>query len=90
MSNEHLTDYQPGDAPVPVHTRVVYRGSTFEVVGHGQPREGTPDPETHYPDGVAYELHDVSLPKKPDSGGWAQQVRRRSFFRAEPQKPPQQ
>jgi hypothetical protein len=80
MSNEHLTDYQPGDAPLPVGTVVEYRGRAFDVTEHEAPREGTPDPEVNYPDGVAYVLWPVGVERKFGNRGQSfSQVRRRSL-----------
>jgi hypothetical protein len=79
MSNEDRTDYTPGDPPVPVGSIVEYRDGEYEVVAYQDPREGTPDPEVHYPDGVAYLVHIAGQPKKFGSEGWVSGVRRRSF-----------
>lgn len=44
--------------PYPAGTVVDYRGShshgRYVVTGHEKPRDGIPDPEVQYPDGVAY------------------------------------
>jgi hypothetical protein len=44
--------------PYPAGTIVDYHGShshgRYVVTGHEVPRDGTPDPDVHYPDGVAY------------------------------------
>ncbi|MEV7675057.1 hypothetical protein [Streptomyces sp. NPDC088752] len=80
MSNEHLTDYQPGDFPVPVGVVVEYQGRDWEVVDREKPREGTADPETNYPDGAAYVLCPLDVDRKSgnlDQAMW--QVHRRSF-----------
>ncbi|MEU9405544.1 hypothetical protein AB0E08_07555 [Streptomyces sp. NPDC048281] len=78
MSNEHLTDYQPGDEPVAPGTVVVYRDRDYEVVDHGDVK---PDvPESEYPDGVSYLLFPAGQPKKFGSSEWVSGVRRRSFY----------
>lgn len=69
-----MTDYQSGDSPVPLGVLVEYnRGRVYEVVGHQLPEShpslgflqalGAEMDET-YPDGVAYSLWPVGVPKK--------------------------
>lgn len=79
MSNEDRTDYRLGDPPVPPGAIVEYRDRDYEVVEHGEPRSGTPEPEVNYPDGIAYLLFPAGKPKKFGSSEWVIQVRRRSF-----------
>lgn len=68
------TDYVPGDGPLPVGTSVTYFGSLvhgeYEIVGHTSP-EDYPEPLPReiriaeaYPDGVAYDLWPLDVPKK--------------------------
>lgn len=80
MSNEDQTDYQPGDAPVPVDSTVEYEGRDWKVFQHQSPRKSVPEPEVNYPDGVAYALWPVDVPLGLDNGSQMRtQVRRRSF-----------
>lgn len=74
------SDYTSGDVPVPVGTMVRYHDRVYEVVEHQEPREGTPDPVVSYPDGVAYVLWPVDVPKKFGNRDQSfVQVRRESF-----------
>lgn len=54
--------------PLPVGTIVDYTGSfahgRYVITGHGIPRADVPNPETNYPDGVAYEIWPEGLPYK--------------------------
>jgi len=84
------TDYQPGDAPVPVGTWVFYQGSrtpgVYRVVSHMNPAL-YPDFGARfsrseiYPDGAAYELWPVGVPVKPDNGYLGVLWARRTSFR---------
>jgi hypothetical protein len=83
-----VTDYTPGDPPVPVGSIVDYedRGGRYRIVDHYAPedhpyRHRLPDDLTpHYPDGVAYYLWPegvaVKFGNRDQSVGW---VRRTSF-----------
>lgn len=59
-----------GVPPVPVGTVVEYRGRRYKVIEHQDPqdhpyRDRLPSPLTpHYPDGVAYTLWPVGVPRK--------------------------
>ena len=84
------TDYIPGDEPVPPGTVVLYAypdgpPKEYTVVDHDDPHNHPhPPPEPPlaeaYPDGVAYYLWPVGLPRKfgfrDQAIGW---VRRTSF-----------
>lgn len=45
-------------APIPIGAVVDYHGShahgRYVITAHEEPREGVPEPEVNYPDGVAY------------------------------------
>lgn len=90
MSNVDVTDYTPGDAPVPVGSTVYYFGSRtpglYRVVGHLDPENypgkfpsELPKDEV-YPDGTAYDLYPYGVARKFGNDHlsviWA---RRRSF-----------
>ncbi|MFE2934926.1 hypothetical protein [Streptomyces sp. NPDC059278] len=78
-------DYTPGDAPVPVGAVVQYFGRSqrpglYTVTEHHAPAPAAPDPEVHYPDGVAYGLWPLGVPEGFGNRDRAVcQVRRRSF-----------
>lgn len=73
--------------PIPVGTVVDYHGSCthgrYVITTHEQPRPGIPDPDVHYPDGVAYVIWDAKIPPHLRRFGmreWAvHQVRRTSL-----------
>lgn len=82
-----MTDYKPGDSPVPVGTVVCYKyqdeAGTYTVLEHDDPAQhpyhSVIDAET-YPDGVGYYLWPSNAPRKFGNRhlaiGW---VRRTSF-----------
>lgn len=80
------TDYQPGDPPVPIGAVVRYptrNGELYTVAEHLNPQDHPhhTDPKTlmqAYPDGTAYHLWPLGMPRKLDveSVIW---VRRTSF-----------
>lgn len=85
------TDYTPGDFPVPLGMEVYYFGSQrhglYEVACHLAP-EDHPDVSNargalyeSYPDGVAYELWPVGLPKKLGNRHLGVYFARRTSFR---------
>lgn len=87
-----MTDYTPGDPPVPIGTVVLYshvEGTTpteYEITDHYNPKDhprlppGDYELKDIYPDGVAYLLWPVGVEKafrnRDRSVGW---VRRTSF-----------
>lgn len=81
-----MTDYQPGDFPVPRGVVVKYHSTLYTVEDRDNPREHPylsqmeGDISKEYPDGAAYYLWPVGVPKKFGNQhmavGW---VRRTSF-----------
>lgn len=84
------TDYQPGDAPVPVGTWVFYQGSrrpgVYEITGHMNPELYPDFPDGYsrsevYPDGKAYSLWPVGVRPRPGNGHLGVLWARRTSFR---------
>lgn len=74
------SDYTPGDPPVRKDVEVEYRDSRWQVEDHMPPPDDVPDPDVHYPDGVAYILWPLGVPKKFGNRDQSMmRVRRRSF-----------
>lgn len=83
------SDYTPGDEPVPVGTTVRYEGGYYTVEAHGNPQDRSghypprppvPSLEEAYPDGVAYVLWPVTVPRKMDNGHFGRSFVRRTSF----------
>lgn len=85
-----ITDYKPGDEPVPVGAVVAYFGSLkhgeYTIIEHLDPAAhptNPPDPATAavvYPDGVAYDLWPVGMELKFGNRAYAVGYARRTSF----------
>lgn len=86
---DDVTDYTPGDAPVPVGTVVSYEGGHYFVdehvdpTKHPHPPTSPPAPtlEEAYPDGVAYHLWMANKRRSLDNGHFSKLFVRRTSFR---------
>jgi hypothetical protein len=88
---EKVTDYTPGDDPVPVGTVVDYFGSLahglYEITEHRSaeeyPKHLSVDADLFvpYPDGIGYRLWPLDMPKKMGNEPYSVNFARRTSFR---------
>jgi hypothetical protein len=83
-----VTDYTPGDDPVPIGTMVRYEGADYEIEQHQNPQDHPVPPpsppaptlDEAYPDGVAYYLWPIGRRKSMDNGQFMRHFVRRTSF----------